>query len=288
MSTVVYKEARAKINLSLLVTGRKSDGYHTLDSIIFFVGFCDRLSFRIDKELSLEISGPFSDSLENGRNNLTIQAAEAFKKECKLNSGVAISLEKNIPVSAGLGGGSANAAVTLLALNELHNTGLTFESLAEIGLTIGADVPVCLFGETARVQGIGENIRPFVFPHKLGVVLVNPGVPISTARVFSRFNSDFSEFMSEDTLSELSAMQNFSSFTALRNDLEFPATQLCPEISRVLGALRSEADCIVSGLSGSGPTCFGLFQTSEEAKRAAKRLKQQNTNWWLKATAVHN
>ena len=134
-----------------------------------------------------------------------------------------------------------------MALNELYNTGLTFESLAEIGLTIGADVPVCLFGETARVQGIGENIQPFVFPHKLGVVLINPGVPISTARVFSRFNSGFSEFMSEDTLSELSSMQNFSSFTALRNDLEFPATQLCPEISRVLGALRSESNCIVSG-----------------------------------------
>ena len=288
MSTVVYKEARAKINLSLLITGRKSDGYHTLDSIIFFVSFCDRLSFRIDQELSLEISGPLSDSLENGKNNLIMQAAKAFKRECKLNTGVAISLEKNIPVSAGLGGGSANAAVTLLALNELYNTGLTFESLAEIGLTIGADVPVCLFGGTARVQGIGENIQPFVFPHKLGVVLINPGVPISTARVFSRFNSGFSKFMPENTLSELSAMKNFSSFTALRNDLEFPATQLCPEISRVLEALRSEADCIFSGLSGSGPTCFGLFQTSEEAKRAAKRLKQQNTNWWLRATAVHH
>ena len=288
MAIAVYKAARAKINLSLLVTGRRSDGYHTLDSIIFFVSFCDRLSFRIDKELSLEMSGPFRDSLENGRNNLIIQAAKAFKKECKLNRGVAISLEKNIPVSAGLGGGSANAAVTLLALNELYNTGLTFESLAEIGLTIGADVPVCLFGETARVQGIGEHIQPFVFPHKLGVVLINPGGPISTARVFSRFNSGFSEFMSEDTLRELSAMENFSSFTALRNDLEFPATQLCPEISSVLGALRSEADCIVSGLSGSGPTCFGLFQTSEEAERVAKRLRQQNTNWWLQATDVNN
>ncbi len=288
MSTVVYKEARAKINLSLLITGRKSDGYHTLDSIIFFVSFCDRLSFRIDKELSLEISGPFSDSLENGRNNLIIQAAEAFKKECKLNTGVAISLEKNIPVSAGLGGGSTNAAVTLLALNELCKTGLTSASLAEIGLSIGADVPVCLFGETARVQGIGEEIQPFVFPHKFGVVLVNPGVPISTAKVFSRFNSGFSEVMSADTLNELSAMQNFRPFTALRNDLELPATQLCPEISQVLAVLRCETDSIVSGLSGSGPTCFGLFQTLEEAERVVKRLKQQNTNWWLKATAVYN
>ena len=288
MSTVVYKEARAKINLSLLITGRKSDGYHTLDSIIFFVSFCDRLSFRIDKELSLEISGPFSDSLENGRNNLIIQAAEAFKKECKLNTGVAISLEKNIPVSAGLGGGSTNAAVTLLALNELCKTGLTSASLAEIGLSIGADVPVCLFGETARVQGIGEEIQPFVFPHKFGVVLVNPGVPISTAKVFSRFNSGFSEVMSADTLNELSAMQNFRPFTALRNDLELPATQFCPEISQVLAVLRCETDSIVSGLSGSGPTCFGLFQTLEEAERVVKRLKQQNTNWWLKATAVYN
>ena len=288
MSTVVYKEARAKINLSLLITGRKSDGYHILDSIIFFVSFCDRLSFRIDKELSLEISGPFSDSLENGRNNLIIQAAEAFKKECKLNTGVAISLEKNIPVSAGLGGGSTNAAVTLLALNELCKTGLTSASLAEIGLSIGADVPVCLFGETARVQGIGEEIQPFVFPHKFGVVLVNPGVPISTAKVFSRFNSGFSEVMSADTLNELSAMQNFRPFTALRNDLELPATQLCPEISQVLAVLRCETDSIVSGLSGSGPTCFGLFQTLEEAERVVKRLKQQNTNWWLKATAVYN
>ena len=271
-----------------MITGRKSDGYHTLDSIIFFVSFCDRLSFRIDKELSLEISGPFSESLENGRNNLTIQAAEAFKKECKLNTGVAIRLEKNIPVSAGLGGGSTNAAVTLLALNELCKTGLTSASLAEIGLSIGADVPVCLFGETARVQGIGEKIQPFVFPYKFGVVLVNPGVPISTAKVFSRFNSGFSEFMSADTLNELSAMQNFRPFTALRNDLELPATQLCPEISRVLAALRSEADCIGSGLSGSGPTCFGLFQTSEEAERVVKRLRQENTNWWLKATTVYN
>lgn len=288
MAISVYKEARAKINLSLLVTGRKSDGYHTLDSIIFFVSFCDRLSFRIDKKLSLEISGPFGDPLENGRNNLVIQAAEAFTKECKLNTGVAISLEKNIPVSAGLGGGSANAAVTLLALNELYKTGLTFASLAEIGLSIGADVPVCLFGETARVQGIGEKIQPFVFPHKFGVVLINPGVPVSTARVFSRFDSGFSEFMSADTLSELSAMQNFGAFKALKNDLEPPAKQLCPEISRVLAALRSEDDCIVSGLSGSGPTCFGLFRTAEEAERVAKRIRQQNPKWWLQATAVNN
>ncbi|MEK9692098.1 MAG: 4-(cytidine 5'-diphospho)-2-C-methyl-D-erythritol kinase [Rhodospirillaceae bacterium] len=285
MAIVVDKEARAKINLSLLVTGRKSDGYHTLDSIIFFVSFCDRLSYRIDKEVSLDISGPFGDPLGNGRNNLIIQAAEAFKNKCQLNTGVAITLEKNIPVSAGLGGGSANAAMTLLALNELYQTGLSFASLAEIGLTIGADVPVCLFGETARVQGIGEKIQPFDFPHKFGVVLVNPRIPISTARVFSRFNSDFSEVMSTDTLSELSEMQNFSSFKMLKNDLELPATQLCPEISEVLAALRSEDDCIVAGLSGSGPTCFGLFQTCEEAERVVGRLRKWNTNWWLEATA---
>ena len=287
MAIAVDKEARAKINLSLLVTGRKPDGYHTLDSIVFFVSFCDRLSYRIAKELSLEISGPFGDPLANGRNNLIIQAAEAFKNKCQLNMGVTIRLEKNIPVSAGLGGGSANAATTLLALNELYQTGLSRASLAEIGLTIGADVPVCLFGETARVQGIGEKIEPFDFLHKFGVVLVNPRVTISTARVFSRFNSDFSEVMSADTLSELSAMQNFSSFKMLKNDLEVPATQLCPEISEVLAALRSEDDCIVAGLSGSGPTCFGLFQTSEKAERVVGRLGKRNTNWWLEATAIN-
>ena len=288
MAIAVDKEARAKINLSLLVTGRKPDGYHTLDSIVFFVSFCDRLSYRIAKELSLEISGPFGDPLANGRSNLIIQAAEAFKNKCQLNMGVTIRLEKNIPVSAGLGGGSANAATTLLALNELYQTGLCRASLAEIGLTIGADVPVCLFDETARVQGIGEKIQPFFFPHKFGVVLVNPRVPISTARVFSRFNAGFSEVMSAATLSELSAMQNFSSFKALKNDLEVPATQLCPEISEVLAALRSEEDCIFAGLSGSGPTCFGLFQTSEKAERVAQRLRMGHRNWWLEATAVND
>lgn len=282
------KEARAKINLSLLITGRKPDGYHTLDSIILFVNFCDRLSFKIDNEISLEITGPFGNALENGANNLIVKAAVAFQNKCKLNAGVAVRLEKNIPVSAGLGGGSSNAAMTLLALNQLFETDLSFVSLSEIGLTLGADVPVCLFGETARVQGVGEKIEPFVFHHKLGVLLVNPRIPLSTAKVFSQFNARYSEIMSANTLNELSMMKTLSSLKGLKNDLELPATQLCPEVSKVLQALRGEADCIGAGLSGSGPTCFGLFETFTKAERATQRIRKQNTNWWLQATAVNN
>lgn len=281
-------EAPAKINLSLLVTGRRPDGYHLLDSVIVFAGTHDRIAIRSHDALTLEIAGPFGRGLEAGEDNLVMRAARALAAQAGVTAGAALTLEKNLPVSSGIGGGSADAAAALIGLNRLWDCGLDDQALRALGLTLGADVPVCLFGHPARVRGIGEDIEPLPFGPAAGLLLVNPGIAVSTPEVFGRRIGAFSAETAPPGSGVNSPQTLAAWLSGLNNDLEAPAKTVCPVISHVLGALSGAEGCHLARLSGSGATCFGIFDDLAAADNAAPGIAAQNRSWWVSATEIRS
>lgn len=277
--------APAKINLFLHVVGRRADGYHELDSLIAFADCHDVIRVDPGKDLTLTIEGPFGDDIgdiaDNG-DNLVLRAARALIEIDGMPRGAAITLVKNLPVASGIGGGSADAAATLRALIHHWNLNLSPKTLATIGLSLGADVPVCLFGRPARVQGIGEQISAADPLPDVGLVLVNPGIAVSTKEVFAARQGAFSHkahippalCTSQDLVAVLADTQN---------DLAPPAIGLSPQIAMVLDQLVAHDDCLLARLSGSGATCFGLYSESDAATRAARSIKSENPTWWVHA-----
>lgn len=196
--------------------------------------------------------------------------------------GASITLTKNLPVASGIGGGSADAAATLRALNEYWQAGLDTSSLSQLGQSLGADVPVCLFGRTARIQGIGEHIAPGPGLPEFGLLLVNPGVAVSTAAVFSKREGDYSEPVDLPATFETAAsLADFLSHC--HNDLLEPARQLAPDIENVLSDISGQPDCLFASLSGSGATCFGIFPHKEAACAAALAIRESRDGWWVHA-----
>ncbi|NBZ86969.1 4-(cytidine 5'-diphospho)-2-C-methyl-D-erythritol kinase [Stagnihabitans tardus] len=272
MAAEVSRLARAKINLALHVTGRRGDGYHLLDSLVCFAEVGDVIRVARAEDLSLKVTGPMGAGLTAGEDNLVLRAA-------RLMPSAAIVLEKHLPLASGIGGGSADAAATLLALAELHGVPLP-EAGAVLGL--GADVPVCLAGSPARMRGIGEDLTPVTLP-PAHLVLVNPGFGISTPEVFRALTSRENP--------PLAGIPRFVDVAALaawlartRNDLEPAALRLRPGISEVLAALTAQEGCLLARMSGSGATCFGLFAEAEAAKSAALSLTRPG--WWVRAAAL--
>lgn len=271
--------APAKINLFLHVTGRRGDGYHELDSLIAFAGIGDRIEVSLADRLSLGIDGPFSEFLSDANDNLVIGAAQLLAAECGINGGASIMLTKTLPVASGIGGGSADAAATLQALNRLWRCGLDGPALAKLGLTLGADVPVCLFGAVARVRGIGDLIEAEPELPEIGLVLVNPGIPVSTADVFAMRDGGFSEKAGRiGPWSDAAAL--VAALKRLGNDLEPSARRIAPVIDDVLKSLRGNDDCLLARLSGSGATCFGIFPDKAGAGRAVTKIALEHPNWW--------
>ena len=230
--------AYAKINLSLRVLGRESDGYHRLDTIFAFAEDGDIVRARAGDALRLEVNGPFAAQVPAGPDNLVLRAARALGG----GRGATLQLEKKLPVAAGLGGGSADAAAALRLLNRLWGLGLSESALLEIARRLGADVPACLLSTTSRGQGRGDELTPLHRPGLAGtpVLLVNPGIPLSTAEVFRRWRPH----------------------DGAQNDLEAAALELVPEIGDVLATLRAAPGVVEAGMSGSGATCFALFEES--------------------------
>jgi 4-diphosphocytidyl-2-C-methyl-D-erythritol kinase len=269
---VLTSFAPAKVNLYLHVTARRPDGYHLLDSLAIFPAIGDRLTYAPDAELSLTLSGPFAGGL--GPDNLVLRAARMLAASAGRTPGGRLRLEKNLPVASGIGGGSADAAAGLRLLGKAWQLETDFERIAPV---LGADVPVCLARRAARMSGIGEVLGPAPALPVFGIVLVNPGIPVATAEVFRSADLRLSppaclpEFWPD-------AAAMAAGLAVLRNDLEAPAITLAPEIGAVLARLRSLPGALLARMSGSGATCFALFETPAAAAAAAAAIGQPG--WW--------
>lgn len=277
MPRAVQRVARAKVNLALHVTGRRGDGYHLLDSLVAFTDFGDVIGVEPAPSLSLAITGPMAAGLSAGPDNLVVKAAQALVSPL----GAAITLDKRLPVASGIGGGSADAAATLQALCALW--GCDLPDAGKV-LALGADVPVCLAGQSCRMAGIGDEISPVALP-AAHLVLVNLGVGLSTAAVFGALTRrDNPPLPPPEPMPDAAALAEY--LHRCRNDLEAPAMALVPLIAEVIAALSAQDGCLVARMSGSGATCFGLFATATKAERAVTVLQGRSPAWWIQAAAM--
>lgn len=277
--------APAKVNLTLHLLGKRGDGYHLLDSLVVFAGIGDRLQVAVAESLSLEESGPGADAMGANEDNLVLRAARLLIETCRPETRAHIRLEKRLPIAAGLGGGSSDAAAALIALDSLWNCGLEAEELQALAAAVGADVPVCLFGRPAWVGGIGEMLEAAEALPSVWFVLVNPGVSLSTADVFRARSGGFSQPLRWEAAPATAS--DLASWLALgRNDLQAAACALEPAIPAVLEALAATPACLLSRMSGSGATCFGLYGTEDDARTAAGLLATAWPDWWIQAAPL--
>jgi 4-diphosphocytidyl-2-C-methyl-D-erythritol kinase len=276
--------APAKVNLFLHVGGKRTDGYHDLQSLAAFTAFGDEISLEIDDEISLSLSGPFGAQLSGGAENLALKAARLFAEETGAKRGARMGLRKNLPVASGLGGGSADAAAVLRGLTRLWQIDFDADALREIAGPLGADVPVCIDSATSWMEGKGERVRPLPPLPGTGVLLVNPGVQIPTARVFAALGQrrGLGMLPPQAPLSNAYALIRLLRDTT--NDLELPARTIAPVIGEVLRELDDLPDVLLARMSGSGATCFGLFIDEAAACAAAQLLRARRPEWWIAET----
>lgn len=277
----IVEEARAKVNLALHVTGRRSDGYHDLDMLVAFADVGDSVTLTASDVDSFVIDGPMAAGLSADADNLVLRARQGFRALTGRTEPLSIRLTKRLPVASGIGGGSADAAATLRGLCKLYDLSKNAPALAALALSLGADVPMCLAGHPARVAGIGDRINPTTGRLAFGLLLVNPGVGVSTPAAFralARHNNP-----PLPTLPVLDGVDRLVAFLAegTRNDLEAPARTIAPVIGDVLTALADLPDVRFTRMSGSGATCFGLFDDKASASKAGLRLASEHPDWWI-------
>ena len=281
----VRRCAWAKINLYLHVTGRRPDGYHEIDSLIVFAGIGDRLQVTAADRLELEVCGPLAAAVPGDGENLALRAARALSEHCRPAGGARIGLGKHLPVAAGLGGGSADAAAVLAALGEHWRVSLARPRLYEIALGLGADVPVCLYGRPAFAAGIGERLTRAPPLPPAWLVLVNPGAGLATAEVYAARTGGFSApGRWTKTLPDLNALAE--RLAGLRNDLEAPARALVPEVGEALALIGRLPEVLLARMSGSGATCFGLFAARQAADTAAAAIAAERPDWWIRVAPL--
>mgnify|MGYP006353440299 FL=1 len=286
--TALRDAAKAKLNLTLEVLGRRADGYHEVRSLVGFTDLGDSLELEPVEELTLVVDGPFAGALQG--DNLIIAAAEAAKTKA---AGIALGsfrLTKTLPVAAGLGGGSADAAATLRLLTEANPGALSPEALTEIAARLGSDAAACLASRPALMTGRGEHVTEIRGMPACGVVLVNPGLPLATASVYAALNAAPLSAGPADTepVPDLAgSFERLIDYASPRgNDLAAAALRLAPVTGEVLTALRRLQGARLVQLTGSGPTCFALFATADEAKGAAASLQAANPSCWVAATTL--
>ena len=275
---VLIETAYAKVNLALHVRRRRADGYHDIESLFAFVDRGDvlRAAPRDDGALTLSIDGPFGAGLDDGPNNLVLRAA----RELTLRYGADLFLTKNLPVASGIGGGSADAAAALRLLNRLWDCGLDDADLCAIAETLGSDIPACVISRTLRVEGRGEALEPLDLPGLAGmaILLVNPGIPLGTGPVFQAWDQHDRGPLDTSSLAAI--------VTEGRNDLEASAKTLVPQIGAVLDVLRKMPDVMLARMSGSGATCFALFDQSADAHDAHQAIHRAYPDWWTMCGAL--
>lgn len=285
---VISEHAWAKINLALHVTGKRSDGFHLLDSLVVFAKAADTVTVSQAGTTSLTIVGAHAAAIAGEPDNLVMKAAIALQERAARRGqkprNAAILLQKNLPVAAGIGGGSADAAATLRALNKLWNLELSLQELELIGAGLGADVAACIGERTCHMSGIGERIAALAADRSpvFSMVLVNPGTAVMTADVFGALKKH-----DNAGLPALPDTASLSLWLAWlqdnRNDLFEPAVTVCPNILPALSALE-RSGALLARMSGSGATCFGLFENGEGSSAAAKTIAKAHPDWWVVAT----
>ncbi|HFQ15226.1 MAG TPA: 4-(cytidine 5'-diphospho)-2-C-methyl-D-erythritol kinase [Rhodobacteraceae bacterium] len=297
VAAICREEALAKINLSLHVTRRRPDGYHELDSLVVFAGPGDRVEVTPavtdpakwntvfeegPAKRDLHVSGPFSDALAQESDNL-VQRAEHQFREAFGSPPARLHLQKNLPVAAGIGGGSADAAATLRALSRLWKLSPEPKKMAALALKLGADVPVCLSQRPVHMSGIGEKLAPLAQMPALHLLLVNPGIALSTPAVFrSLKNTEIRKDTGRSHPGRFSSMDELTGWLrSAGNDLEAPASALVPEIGEILHLLRRQQGCLLARMSGSGATCFGLFARAADTHRAEAVMKTAFAGGWV-------
>jgi 4-diphosphocytidyl-2-C-methyl-D-erythritol kinase len=283
----LVENAPAKVNLTLRVLGRRADGYHEIESLVAFAEFGDRLGFVPGGELALATGGPLAAQAGAEADNLVLKAARALAARI---SGIvlgAFHLDKNLPVAAGLGGGSADAAAALRLLARANGLGADDPRLYAAACATGADVPVCLDPRPRLMRGIGEILsEPLALP-ALAAILVNPGVALGTKLVFAGWTPAIKPAARFDFAGAKPTHEQFLQMLATQpNDLEDAAIELAPAIADVLGALRALAGCRLARMSGSGATCFALLDSASAARSAAKTLADEHPQWWIRATRL--
>jgi 4-diphosphocytidyl-2-C-methyl-D-erythritol kinase len=277
--------APAKINLFLHITGRREDGYHQLDSLAVFAGVGDQVRAEPAETLSLEIDGPFAAGLAAEADNLVLRAARALADVAGVRAAARLRLRKCLPVASGIGGGSADAAAALRVLGELWRIRIAPDDLAAIALRLGADVPVCLSSRPARMGGIGEHLAPAPVLPECGMVLINPGQALATAAVFRARAGGYSAAAAlPASWADVAAMA--ADLAQTRNDLQDAACGLCPPIAQTLAALAQSQGCRLARMSGSGATCFALYDSPAIAAAAAAALSRPG--WWVWGGGLHH
>ena len=281
--TPLDERAPAKVNLLLHINHRRADGLHDLESLVVFTAFGDQVTLSPSEDLVLVRTGPFAGDLpEDPRDDLSLRAAARMSETFGNGRGVRISLEKHIPVAAGIGGGSSDAAAVLRGLCRVWNVNRDDPRVVEIATRLGADVPMCLYGRPAFVTGVGDKLTPISHEPELHILLVSPNEPLSTAAVFGALEGPGgrTEGLCE-TLQSGDRSVFLQTLRTSRNDLTPPALQLCPAVGVVLGALEQARGCELARMSGSGATCFAIFPNAVMCQDAADRIFQAHPDWWV-------
>ena len=283
MGATLFEKAPAKVNLTLRMRGRRADGYHELESLVAFADVGDTLILSdVDRD-GLEVAGPFAGKSGPVADNLVLKALAAIRERIEGLKTGRFLLEKNVPVAAGLGGGSADAAAALRLVARANGLAIDDDRFISAARAVGADVPVCLDPQPRVMRGIGEMLsRPLDLP-ALPAVLVNPGVALATRDVFARMTVERTECAVRDVPREFDALIEFLKQDG--NDLTSAATACAPVVAEVLDALQRLPAIKLARMSGSGATCFALFGTSAEAAAAAKRLGERKS-WWVQTTTL--
>ncbi|CAN7175383.1 MULTISPECIES: 4-(cytidine 5'-diphospho)-2-C-methyl-D-erythritol kinase [unclassified Devosia] len=288
MTETFVEAAPAKINLALHVTRRREDGYHDLESLIVFADVADELEAVEAAADSLAISGPFAAALGTGGTNLVMRALGAFRQRWPgiVPDGLAMHLVKHLPVAAGIGGGSADAAAALRILVRMAREPVPLADLADLAATLGADVPACLLSRPLVARGVGEILSPLSAFPTTHIVLVNPLVPVATADVFRRLRAhdNYPLPALPEPLTRPAQLGLWLAET--RNDLQPPAVKLVPEIGFIVDDLAQTQGCILSRMSGSGATVFGLFGSEGQAHQAAQVMRERNPDHWVAAAPL--
>lgn len=294
MTGLLVESAPAKINLTLRILGLRADGYHELESLVTFADVADRLTFKPGAPFELKVGGPNAKVCGPDGDNLVLKAASALASRVEGLQLGRFSLVKRLPVAAGIGGGSSDAAAALRALARANHLALDDARLQEAARATGADVPVCLDPRSRVMAGLGEVLSAPVDLPRLHAVLVNPGVPVATKDIFvaldrSRGNSPAPAAADPAEVARVVPSEPEAVYAHVAmgtNDLEAPAIALCPPIETVLDALRDLPECRLARMTGSGATCFALFDSATAANRARARLCRAYPAWWVRSTVL--